>query len=198
MLECVPNGLIGAVESLARLRQGCPQRRPRFTSCLFQPLPRFGFGRVCLHVLEGGIVIGAPRGCHLCCRVMELVRRLTPSLHLSSRHVPERCLLLLDLLADGLVVGGLPLRQMTYTPAAVTFDKSTDVKSNQQPAASLTQPNSLLSSPMAVSPANRAKPHRSSEREGKFEPLRVWSRDGRFHQPTRPDREQPIETFTSS
>ena len=105
MLECVPSGLIGAVESLARLRQGCPQRRPRFTSCLFQPLqPRFGFGRVRLHLLEGSIDIGAPRGCHLCCRVMELVSRLAPSLHLSSRHVPERCLLLLDLLADGLDV----------------------------------------------------------------------------------------------
>jgi hypothetical protein len=35
---------------------------------------------------------------------MELVGRLAPSLHLSSRHVPERCLLLLDLLADGLDV----------------------------------------------------------------------------------------------
>jgi hypothetical protein len=62
MLQWVPSGLIGANESLTRLRQGDPQRRPRFTSSLFQLLqPRFGFRCVRLHLLEVRIDMGARR-----------------------------------------------------------------------------------------------------------------------------------------
>src|SRR2546423_808476 len=60
---------------------------------MFQLLqPRFGLRGVRLHLLDRSINVAAPRGCHLRCFVLKFLGRLAPSLHLSSRHVPERCL----------------------------------------------------------------------------------------------------------
>src|SRR5215469_10872515 len=94
-LERVPCLLICPIEGLAGLRQGRAQRRPRLASRLLQLLQtRFGLGRICLHLLDGGIDIGALCGCHFRCFLMELVGRLAPSLDLSGGNIPECGLLL--------------------------------------------------------------------------------------------------------
>ena len=105
-LECVPGLLVGSIERLAQLRQGRTQGRPGFAARLLQLLQsRFGLRCVGLHLLDRRIDVGALRRCDLGSFVMELVRRFVPSLRLRGRYVSERCLLLLDLLADSLNVG---------------------------------------------------------------------------------------------
>ena len=77
-----------------------------FASRLLQLLqPRFGLGRIRLHLFDGGIDIGVFRGCDFGGFVMVPFASLAPGLLLRSGDVPECGLLLVDLLVDSLEIG---------------------------------------------------------------------------------------------